>query len=191
MKKNISLFDMIVAAMLFSGIGIILRACQGFFGSSITILSPNEINLLFGTLVVSIVFFILKQPSVASAVWAAAAGIFFYSVDGKFGIGKVANYWDPLVFGLLIGSIIAVVILLLCKLPGFASFFAAAAPGLAIAAFFIGMNGARGAYWHFADQGYEEKGLDPKYMTFLLMMVVAFILGEIAVYTRKYHRVKE
>ncbi len=129
--------------------------------------------------------------SILSSLFALAAGIFFYSVDGKFGIGKVANYWDPLVFGLLIGSIIAVVILLLCKLPGFASFFAAAAPGLAIAAFFIGMNGARGAYWHFADQGYEEKGLDPKYMTFLLMMVVAFILGEIAVYTRKYHRVKE
>ena len=83
------------------------------------------------------------------------------------------------------------VILLLCKLPGLASFFAATAPGLAIAAFFIGMNGARGAYWHFADQGYEEKGLDPMYMTFLLLMVAAFILGEIAVYTRKHPRIKE
>ena len=44
--------------------------------------------------------------SILSSLFALAAGIFFYTVDGKFGIGKVANYWDPLVFGLLIASII-------------------------------------------------------------------------------------
>lgn len=129
-----------------------------------------------------------------SALLSLAAGIFFISVDGKFGVGKVASYWNPLSFGLLVGCIVAVIILLLLKLPGLASFVTTTIPGICIALFFIGGNGensARAAYWHFADQGFEEKGLDPMFMTFLLLMVAAFVVGEIAIYMRKTHPVKE
>lgn len=123
-----------------------------------------------------------------SALLSLAAGIFFIAVDGKFGIGKVANYWNPVSFGLLVGCIAAVALLLLLKLPGLASFVATVIPGICAVLFFLGTsgeNGARAAYWHFADQGFEEKGLDPKFMTYLLLMVFAFILGEVAIYMPK------
>lgn len=123
--------------------------------------------------------------TILSALLSLAAGLFFNSVDGKFGVGKVASYWSPVTFWMLVGCIVAVVLLLLLKLPGLASFVATTVPGICVALFFIGINGARAAYWHFADQGFEEKGLDPKYMTFLLLMVAAFIVGEIAIYMRK------
>ena len=129
-----------------------------------------------------------------SALLSLAAGLYFLSVDGKFGIGKIANYWNPISFGLLVGCIVAVVALLLLKLPGLASFVTTTIPGVCIALFFIGGSGetgARAAYWHFADQGFEEKGLDPKFMTFLLLMVAAFIIGEVAIYMRKTRAVKE
>lgn len=129
-----------------------------------------------------------------SALLSLAAGIFFYSVDGKFGVGKVASYWNPVSFGLLVGCIAAVILLLLLKLPGLASFVATTIPGVCIALFFIGGTGegaARAAYWHFADQGFEEKGLDPKFMTFLLLMAAAFLIGEVAVYMRKSRAVKQ
>lgn len=123
-----------------------------------------------------------------SALLSLAAGLYFNSVDGKFGIGKVASYWNPVTFALLVGCIVAVVILLLLNLPGLASFVTTTIPGICIALFFIGGSGensARAAYWHFADQGFEEKGLDPKFVTFLGLMVAAFIIGEIAIYLRK------
>lgn len=129
-----------------------------------------------------------------SALLSLAAGLFFLSVDGKFGIGKIASYWNPVSFGLLVGCIVVVVILLLLKLPGLASFVTTVIPGVCIALFFIGGTGegsARAAYWHFADQGFEEKGLDPKFVTFLALMAAAFIVGEIAVYMRKTRKVKE
>lgn len=139
----------------------------------------------------------LTSPSaivtLISALLSLAAGIFFFSVDGKFGVGKVASYWNPVTFGLLVGCIVAVVLLLLLKLPGLASFVTTTIPGICIALFFIGGTGegsARAAYWHFADQGFEEKGLDPKFMTFLLLMVAAFIIGEVAIYMRKSRKVK-
>lgn len=140
----------------------------------------------------------LTSPSaivtLISALLSLAAGIFFISVDGKFGVGKVASYWNPVSFGLLVGCIVAVVLLLLLKLPGLASFVATAVPGICAVLFFIGGTGegaARAAYWHFADQGFEEKGLDPKFMTFLLLMVAAFIVGEVAIYMRKTRAAKE
>lgn len=132
--------------------------------------------------------------SLISALLSLAAGVYFYSVDGKFGVGKIASYWNPVSFGLLTGCVVAVALLLLLKLPGLASFVATTIPGVCVALFFIGgsgENGARAAYWHFADQGFEEKGLDPKFMTFLLLMVAAFIVGEVSVYLRKTPAVKD
>lgn len=147
-----------------------------------------------------------------SALISLAAGIFFYVTNGTFGQGKVQNYFSALPFFLLIACVLIVVLLLVFKLPGLASFAATLIPGVCIALFFIGgsnsianaiyvwisetlgiLNGdlcnasARAAYWHFADLGFEEKsyGMCPKFLTFLVLMVVAFIVGEVSVYLRK------
>ena len=125
--------------------------------------------------------------AILSALLSLAAGIFFQYTNGTFGQGKVQSYYNPVLFGLLIAAIFVVVLLLIVKLPGLASFVATLIPGLGVALFFLGGNGARAAYWHFADLGFEEKsyGMCPKFLTFLLLMVAAFIVGEIAVYLRK------
>ena len=128
--------------------------------------------------------------AILSALLSLAAGIFFQYTNGTFGQGKVQSYYNPVLFGLLIAAIFVVVLLLIVKLPGLASFVATLIPGLGVALFFLGGNGARAAYWHFADQGFEEKGLDPKFMTFLLLMVAAFIIGEVAIYMRKTRKIK-
>lgn len=130
--------------------------------------------------------------AILSALVSLAAGIFYYVTGGTFGQGKVMSYWNPVTFGLLVGCIVLVVVLLALKLPGLASFAATFIPGVCVALFFLGGNGARAAYWHFADLGFEEKqfGMCPKFLTFLVLMVVAFIIGEIAVYLRKHPKVK-
>ena len=122
-----------------------------------------------------------------SALISLAAGIFFQVTNGTFGQGKVQSYYNPVLFGLLIACIFVVVLLLICKLPGLASFAATLIPGVCVALFFLGGNGARAAYWHFADLGFEEKsfGMCPKFLTFLVLMVVAFIVGEVSIYLRK------
>ena len=150
--------------------------------------------------------------AILSALLSLAAGIFYYVTDGSFGQGKVQDYFNPLTFLLLISCVLIVLILLLTKLPGLASFTATLIPGVCVALFFLGGTNsiansiycffaedlgilkeklcgmsARAAYWHFADLGFEEKsyGMCPKFLTFLLLMVAAFIVGEIAVYLRK------
>ena len=125
--------------------------------------------------------------AILSALLSLAAGIYLQVTNGTFGQGKVQSYYNPVLFGLLIAAIFVVVLLLIVKLPGLASFAATLIPGLGVALFFLGGNGARAAYWHFADLGFEEKsyGMCPKFLTFLLLMVAAFIVGEIAVYLRK------
>ena len=121
--------------------------------------------------------------SVVSALISFAAGMLYFLEGGIFGSGKVANYWSPVTFGLLVACIIVVIVLLLLKLPGLASFVATTIPGVCLALFFIGINGARAAYWHFADLGFEEKqyGMDPEFLTFMILLVAAFIVGEVAV----------
>ena len=111
--------------------------------------------------------------AILSALLSLAAGIFFQYTNGTFGQGKVQSYYNPVLFGLLIAAIFVVVLLLIVKLPGLASFVATLIPGLGVALFFLGGNGARAAYWHFADLGFEEKsyGMCPKFLTFLLLMV--------------------
>ena len=130
--------------------------------------------------------------AILSALLSLAAGIYFKATNGTFGQGKVQSYWNPVLFGVRIAAIVVVVLLLLCKLPGLASFFATTLPGIGVALFFLGGNGARAAYWHFADLGFEEKayGMCPKFLTFLVLMVAAFIVGEIAVYLRKAPKTK-
>ncbi len=128
-----------------------------------------------------------------SALISLAAGIFYQVTGGVFGQGKVESYFNPLTLGLLLGCIVVVVLLLIFKLPGLASFVATLVPGICFALFFLGGNGARAAYWHFADLGFEEKqyGMCPKFLTFMVLMVVAFIVGEVSIYLRKTPKLKD
>lgn len=131
--------------------------------------------------------------TLVSALLSFIAGMLYYSQGGVFGQGKIANYWSPVTFGLLVACIVVVIALLLLKLPGLASFVATTIPGVCVALFFIGINGARAAYWHFADLPFEEKqfGMDPEFLTFLILLVAAFIVGEIAIYSRKTPAIKD
>lgn len=131
--------------------------------------------------------------AILSSLISLAAGVFYYVTNGVFGQGKIESYFNPLTLGLLIGCFFVVVLLIAFKLPGLASFVATLIPGVCVALFFLGGNGARAAYWHFADLGFEEKqyGMCPKFLTFLVLMVAAFIVGEISVYLRKQPALKD
>lgn len=125
--------------------------------------------------------------AILSALISLVAGILYNNEHGTYGTGMPENCWSPVTFGLLIGCIFAVVLLILLKLPGLASFVATTIPGVCVALFFIGINGARGAYWHLSRLPFEEKqyGIDPDFLVFVILLVVAFIVGEVAIYLRK------
>ena len=119
-----------------------------------------------------------------AAILSLAAGLYFYSIHGTFGLDSTHNgvCYDPIVLGLLIGGAIAVVVLILLKKYGLASAVAAAAPGVAIC-FFV-----HKCYWYVVDVfvGIDEKhGFDPRFITFCTLAAAAFLIGEIAVYVRK------
>lgn len=122
---------------------------------------------------------------VIAALCSLAAGVLFQSVDGVFGQMKY-NYYNPVIAYGLMGTIVAAVALLLCKLHGLAALVTTAAPFLSLCAFFIGF-GKRAAYWHVADvfMGIDESAFDPKYLAFCGLMLAAFIIGEVAIYLRK------
>ena len=52
-----------------------------------------------------------------AAILSLAAGLYFYSIHGTFGLDSTHNgvCYDPIVLGLLIGGAIAVVVLILLK----------------------------------------------------------------------------
>lgn len=121
-----------------------------------------------------------------AALCSLAAGILFQSVGGVFGLMKY-NYYNPVIAWGLMGTIVAAVVLMLCKLHGLASLVVTAAPGLSLCAFFIGF-GKRAAYWHVVDVFMkidEPQGFDQNYLIFVGLMAAAFIIGEIAIYLRK------
>ena len=83
---------------------------------------------------------------------------------------------------LLIGGAALAVILVLFRKYGLASAVITAAPGIALC-FFI-----HKCYWYVVDVivGIDEKhGFDPKFFTFVGLLAAAFLIGEIAIYTRK------
>lgn len=126
-----------------------------------------------------------------AALCSLAAGILFQSVGGVFGLMKY-NYYNPVIAWGLMGTVVVAVVLMVCKLHGLASLVVTAAPGLALCAFFIGF-GKRAAYWHVVDVFMkidEPQGFDQNYLIFVALMVVAFIIGEIAIYLRKPGQVK-
>ena len=125
-------------------------------------------------------FYILLLAAVA----ALAAGVYFLVIHGTFGLDSTHNgdCFDPLIVGLLIGGAAVAVILTLMKKYGLASAVAAIAPGAALCLFI------HKCYWYVVDVfiGIDEKhGFDPRFITFTVLIAAAFVIGEVAIYTRK------
>ena len=119
-----------------------------------------------------------------AAVLALAAGIYFLAIHGTFGLDSTHNgvCYDPLITGLLIGGAVVAVALTLLKKYGLASAVAAAAPGVALCLF------VHKCYWYVVDVfvGIDEKhGFDPRFITFAVLLGLAFVIGEIAIYVKK------
>ena len=109
--------------------------------------------------------------TLVSAVLAIAAAVIYQVIGGKFGATQRVCY-DQWVVLLLIGGGVVSGALVGLKKYGVAS---------AIAAF------AHKCYWYVTDVfvAIDEKGFDPNFLWFAGLALGAFIIGEIAVYTRK------
>lgn len=140
----------------------------------------------------------LTKPSsivtLLSALCSLAAAIVMQVSGGNIGDIKVYNYYNPVMVGLLFACVAIAAVLILIKLPGLASLTVTALPGIALCVFYaIGGNGGRPAYWHFADLAMkvDAKVIDPVLLSFTILLVFAFILGEVAIYLRKTPAIKE
>ena len=119
-----------------------------------------------------------------AAALALAAGIYFVAIHGTFGLDSTHNgvCYDPLVTALLIGGAVVIVGLAVLKKYGLAAAVAAAAPGVALCLF------VHKCYWYVVDVfvGIDEKhGFDPRFITFAVLLGLAFVIGEIAIYVKK------
>ena len=119
-----------------------------------------------------------------SIVLALAAGVYFIVIHGTFGLDSTHNgdCYDPLIVGLLIGGGALAALLAAFKKYGLASAVTAIGPGAAICLFI------HKCYWYVVDVfvGIDEKhGFDPRFITFAALLVLAFLVGEIAIYVRK------
>lgn len=122
--------------------------------------------------------------TLCAAVLALAAGGYFASIHGTFGLDSTHNgvCYDPAILALLFGGAAAAVVLALLKRFGLAAAITAAAPGVAICVF------VHKCYWYVVDVfvGIDEKhGFDPRFITFVALIAAAFLVGEIAIYARK------
>ena len=122
--------------------------------------------------------------TILAAILALIAGGYFVAIHGTFGLDSTHNgvCFDPVIVGLLIGGAAVAVVLALLNRCGVASAVATAAPGVAIALF------VHKCYWYVVDVfvGIDEKhGFDPRFITFTALLAAAFLIGEIALYTRK------
>ena len=119
-----------------------------------------------------------------AAAAALAAGIYFLVIHGTFGLDSThnGNCYDSLITCLLIGGAAIAVGLTFLKRYGLATAVTAIAPGVSICLFI------HKCYWYVVDVfvGIDEKhGFDPKFITFVALVAAAFVIGEIAIYTRK------
>lgn len=119
-----------------------------------------------------------------AALSALAAGIYFIVIHGTFGLDSThnGNCYDPLIVGLLLGGAAVAVLLAFLKKAGLASALTALVPGVALCLFI------HKCYWYVVDVfvGIDEKhGFDPRFIIFSALIVAAFVIGEVAVYTRK------
>ena len=117
----------------------------------------------------------------AAAVLALAAGVYFQSIHGTFGLDNThnGNCYDPIIAWLLIGGAAIAAALAIIRKQGLASAVAAAAPGVAFCVF------VHKCYWYVTDVfvGIDEKhGFDPKFIIFAALLCLAFVAGEVAIY---------
>ena len=122
--------------------------------------------------------------TIAAIVLALAAGIYFQAVNGTFGLDNThnGNTYHPAIVWLLIGGAVLAAVLVAVKRFGLASAVTAIAPGAAICLFIYK------CYWYITDVfvGIDEKhGFDPRFITFAILLGLALLLGEIAIYARK------
>ena len=122
--------------------------------------------------------------TIGAAALAVAAGAYFASIHGTFGLDSTHNgvCYDPMILVLLFGGAVVAVVLALLNRCGLAAAITAAAPGAALCVF------VHKCYWYVVDVfvGIDEKhGFDPRFITFVALIAAAFLVGEIAIYTRK------
>lgn len=125
--------------------------------------------------------------TLVAALLSAAAGIYLQVQGGVFGAMKRQCY-DPVVVGLLIGALVAAVVLIVVKKYGLASAAVTALSGIALCKFAT----VHDAYWYVADVfiAIDEKGFDQRFLIFAGLVIAAFVVGEIAIYSRKTKRIK-
>ncbi len=122
--------------------------------------------------------------TILAAVLACAAGVYFLVIHGTFGLDSTHNgvCYDPLIVALLLGGAALALVLVLVKRYGLASAVATAAPGVALCVF------VHKCYWYVVDVfvGIDEKhGFDPRFITFTVLLALAFLVGEVALYAKK------
>ena len=120
----------------------------------------------------------------AAALAALAAGIYFLSIHGTFGLDSTHNgdCYDPLITWLLIGGALIAAGFTFLKRYGLASAVTAIVPGAALCLF------VHKCYWYVVDVfvGIDEKhGFDPRFITFAVLILAAFVIGEVAIYVKK------
>ena len=120
----------------------------------------------------------------AAALAALAAGIYFLSIHGTFGLDSTHNgdCFDPLIPWLLIGGALIAAGLTVLRRYGLAAAVTAIVPGAALCLFI------HKCYWYVVDVfvGIDEKhGFDPRFIIFAVLILAAFVIGEIAIYVRK------
>lgn len=120
---------------------------------------------------------------ICAAILCLAAGVYYKMVNGTFGLAQSSHKdnWEAIVFYLLIGGAVLAAVCVGLKKYGLASFMVTAGSGVAIAMF------VHKCYWYVVDvmYGIDEKQFDPKFFTFVGLMVAAFLVGEISVYAKK------
>lgn len=123
--------------------------------------------------------------TIVAALLSLAAGIYFQVIGGTFGATKRVCF-DISIVALLIGAAVLAAILIAFKRYGLASAVVTALPGLAILSF------VHKCYWYVSDVfvAIDEKGFDQKFIIFVALAVASFVIGEIALYTRKTKPVK-
>ena len=120
----------------------------------------------------------------AAVLAALAAGIYFLAIHGTFGLDSTHNgdCYDPLITWLLIGGALIAAGLTVLRRYGLAAAVTAIVPGAALCLFI------HKCYWYVVDVfvGIDEKhGFDPRFITFAVLILAAFVIGEVAVYVKK------
>ena len=113
---------------------------------------------------------------IVAAVLCLAAGAYYKYVKSSH-----KDNFSPVVFWLLIGGAVVCALCIALKKYGLASAVVTAASGVSVALF------VHKCYWYVVDvlYGIDEKQFDPKFFTFVGLMVAAFVVSEISLYTKK------